>query len=136
MFVFEGKGVVKDYLGTLTDYAECLIERENDFENGSAGAVDSHTKKTSYKENKAQRLDQRNRIKKLQRELSKFETQIEKLKSEASDCQAKIDGSTDEGWTVLAELTDNLNNINAQVEKNELKWLEIAEELECISDTN
>ena len=26
LFVFEGDGVVKDYLGSLTDYAECLVE--------------------------------------------------------------------------------------------------------------
>jgi len=26
LFVFEGDGVVKDYLGSLTDYAECLID--------------------------------------------------------------------------------------------------------------
>ena len=27
LFVFEGDGVVKDYLGSLSDYAECLVER-------------------------------------------------------------------------------------------------------------
>jgi len=26
LFVFEGDGVVKDYLGSLTDYAECLVD--------------------------------------------------------------------------------------------------------------
>jgi len=26
LFVFEGDGIVKDYLGSLSDYAECLIE--------------------------------------------------------------------------------------------------------------
>jgi ATP-binding cassette subfamily F protein uup len=28
LFVFEGDGVVKDYLGSLTDYAECLVDEE------------------------------------------------------------------------------------------------------------
>ena len=28
LFVFEGDGVVKDYLGSLSDYAECLVEDE------------------------------------------------------------------------------------------------------------
>lgn len=28
LFVFEGDGVVKDYLGSLTDYAECLVDDE------------------------------------------------------------------------------------------------------------
>ena len=26
LFVFEGDGVVNDYLGSLTDYAECLVD--------------------------------------------------------------------------------------------------------------
>jgi ATP-binding cassette subfamily F protein uup len=25
LFVFEGDGIVKDYLGSLSDYAECLV---------------------------------------------------------------------------------------------------------------
>jgi len=28
LFVFEGDGIVKDYLGSLSDYAECLVEDE------------------------------------------------------------------------------------------------------------
>ena len=28
MFVFEGEGIVKDYLGSLTDYAETIIEEK------------------------------------------------------------------------------------------------------------
>jgi len=28
LFVFEGEGVVKDYLGSLSSYAECLIEED------------------------------------------------------------------------------------------------------------
>jgi len=29
LFVFEGDGVVKDYLGSLSDYAECMVEDKN-----------------------------------------------------------------------------------------------------------
>ena len=28
LFVFEGDGIVKDYLGSLTDYAETIIEEK------------------------------------------------------------------------------------------------------------
>ena len=28
LFVFEGEGIVKDYLGSLTDYAETIIEEK------------------------------------------------------------------------------------------------------------
>ena len=38
LFVFEGEGVVKDYIGSLSDYAECLVEQEdsNDGDSNSA----------------------------------------------------------------------------------------------------
>ncbi|KAL7504837.1 hypothetical protein ACHAXN_002377 [Cyclotella atomus] len=133
LFVFEGNGVVKDYLGTLTDYAECLIEQENESETPAA-VVDSDAKKASYKEDKAQRLEERNRLKKLKRDLSKIETMIEKLKAEASEYQTKIDNSSDEGWTVLAELTEKMDKVNEQVEEKEMEWLEIAEELEGLGE--
>ena len=29
LFVFEGDGVVNDYLGSLSDYAECLVADED-----------------------------------------------------------------------------------------------------------
>jgi ATP-binding cassette subfamily F protein uup len=28
LFVFEGDGIVKDCLGSLSDYAECLVDEE------------------------------------------------------------------------------------------------------------
>jgi ATP-binding cassette subfamily F protein uup len=133
LFVFEGDGVVKDYLGTLTDYAECLIEQENESDIPAA-VVDSDAKKASYKEEKTQRLEERNRLKKLKRDLSKIETTIEKLKAEAGEYQTKIDNSSDEGWTVLAELTEKMNKVNEQVEEKEIEWLEIAEELERLEE--
>jgi hypothetical protein len=33
LFVFEGDGVVKDYLGSLSDYAECLADEEKNNKN-------------------------------------------------------------------------------------------------------
>lgn len=135
LFVFEGRGVVKDYLGTLTDYAECLIEQENESDAGLALSVaDSETKKSSYKEDKAERLAQRNRYKKLKRDLAKIDTMIDKLKAEASEYQTKIDNSSDEGWTVLAELTEKMEKVNEKVEAKEIEWLEIAEELEGLEE--
>jgi ATP-binding cassette subfamily F protein uup len=28
LFVFEGDGIVNDYLGSLSDYAECLVDED------------------------------------------------------------------------------------------------------------
>lgn len=85
LFVFEGNGIVKDYLGSLSDYAECLVEQENIEEaaagGGSSTIVDSDSRKGSYKEDKEKRLERRNSIKKMKRDIDKIEPVLEKLRA-------------------------------------------------------
>lgn len=129
LFVFEGNGVVKDYLGSLSDYAECLVEQENEDDNSSTGPA-AEEKKESYKESKQERVQRMNSIKQMRKDLNRIEPLIEKLKAKAAEIQSNIDSSTDEGWTVLADLTDSLNKVEEEIEEKELEWLELAEKLE------
>lgn len=68
----------------------------------------------------------------MKRDLVKIEPAIEKLKKKAGDLQQQIADSADEGWTVLANLTDQLQEIDDEIEMKELEWLELAEELEIM----
>lgn len=131
LFVFEGDGMVKDYLGSLSEYAECLIEQENTFFS-SSNSADGNTeeKRTNYKEDKAQRNERRNTLRNLKKEMTNLENAIEKLKPKAEKLQQEIDSSGDEGWTVLAELTQKMDNINEEIDEKEMRWIEVAEELE------
>ena len=104
-------------------------------EASSASAnLDSDTKKQSYKEGKEKRLERRNAIKKLKRELGKIEPAIEKLKAKAGELQKELDNSSDEGWTVLADLTEKLQKVNDDIEEKEMEWLETAETLETLEE--
>ncbi|KAL9186085.1 hypothetical protein ACHAXT_005323, partial [Thalassiosira profunda] len=134
LFVFEGDGVVKDYLGSLSDYAECLVEQEKSVGVESGSASNDDAKKTSYKEDKAKRFERTNAIKKMQRELGKIEPAIEKLKAKAEGLQKEMDSSADEGWTVLADLTEQLQKVNEEIDDRELEWLEVAESLEALEE--
>jgi len=136
LFVFEGEGVIKDYIGSLSDYAECLVEQEdsNDGDSNSATSGGSDTKKAAYKEDKGKRLERRNSIKKMKRELGKIEPAIEKLKVKAQKLQTEIDSSSEEGWTVLAALTEKMQAINDDVDEKEMEWLELAEMLEALEE--
>ena len=127
LFVFEGNGIVNDYLGSLSDYAECLIEQENK-DDAAAGPVSTEEK--APVEDKATRVARMNSIKKMKKDFAKIEPLIEKLKAKAAELQSSIDSSSDEGWTVLADLTDNLNKVEEEIEEKELEWLELAEQLE------
>lgn len=130
LFVFEGNGIVKDYLGSLSDYAECLIEQENKDDAAARPAVSKEN--APEVEDKAQRVARMNSIKKMKKDLARIEPLIEKLKGKAVELQSAIDNSSDEGWTVLADLTDSLNKVEEEIEEKELEWLELAEQLEAL----
>jgi len=133
LFVLEGNGSIKDYLGSLSDYAECLIDQEKGAPIGDGAAVSTKgvtDKKESYKEDKEKRVERRNAIKKMKREMSNLEPAIEKLKAKAVKLQEELDNSPAEGWTVLAELTEKIQGINDEIDEKEMRWLELAEELE------
>lgn len=137
LFVFEGDGVVKDFGGTLSEYASCLVELENQKIQQASGAndggSDSVDKQEKYKEDKAKRNEERNFVRAAKKEMLNIERALEKLKAKAAEAQAEIDAtSSDEGWTVLAELTDNLNSLNEEIDEKEMRWLELGEELELM----
>lgn len=129
LFVFEGNGQVLDYAGSLSEYANVLIDNESATESNGA-TVDSTVKKEAYKEDKEIRNERRNAIRRMKKEMNNIENALEKLKPKAVKLQAEIDTSSDEGWTVLAELTDKLDQVNLQIDEKEMRWLELAEELE------
>jgi ATP-binding cassette subfamily F protein uup len=132
LFVFEGEGVVKDYLGSLSEYAECLIEQENVYFSSTTTDQNEVEKQGNYKEDKAKRNESRNELRKMKKEISNLENAMDKLKPKAAKIQSEIDSSGDEGWTVLAELTDKLNAINEEVDEREMRWLELSEEVEAL----
>lgn len=71
----------------------------------------------------------------MKKEINNLENAMEKLKGKAQELQSKIDStSADEGWTVLAELTEKMDNINEEVDEKEMRWLEVAEELSVLEE--
>ena len=66
--------------------------------------------------------------------MSKLEKQIEKLKDEISDIEGEIENSSDEGWSVLADLSEKMNEKKEQVDEKEFLWLELAEFIEDIEN--
>lgn len=136
LFIFEGGGSVLDYPGTLSEYASTLIEQENDKIMGQSAnspvVIMEESKKEAYKDDKAKRNEQRNNIKQLKREMESLEKSMEKLKQTATLKQKEMDdgSSTAAGWSVLAALTDEWNAIHERINEQEMKWMELAEQLE------
>jgi ABC transport system ATP-binding/permease protein len=109
LFVFEGEGEIKDFGGTLSEYARTLIEIEND--DVIAGGVKSleivsGVRKASYKEDRAKRNEQQNVVRRAKKYMDNLEVSIEKLKEKSAAIEAEILVSSEKGWSVLAELTE------------------------------
>lgn len=130
LFIFEGDGVVKDFQGSLSEYASCLVELEND----KVQSQITGDEKANYKEEKEQRNKVRNFIRQAKKEMINLERALEKLKTKAESIQSEVDNSSKEGWSVLADLTAQLEELNTKIEEKELRWLELAEELEQVDE--
>ena len=125
LFLFEGDGLIRDFTGSLSEYASCLVEIEN-----NKLAKPKETTQTTHKEDKAQRNAKSNRLRQAKREMVSTEKKIERFKQDVSVIEGDLEASAGEGWTVLAELTEKLDAANAKIEDLETKWLELAEEVE------
>lgn len=129
LFVFEGNGSVKDFAGTLSDYAEVLVEIEKS--SGDSESIGNGVaKKSNYKEDKQARTKRANELKANKKEMKNLENKMEKLRVEVAAFEEKIEESTDEGWTVLADLSEKLNAIKDDIDEKEMRWLELAEGIE------
>lgn len=129
LFIFEGNGEVKDFPGSLSEYASTLIDLENENIGGKTSDDDGQ-KKAAYKEDRAKRNELRNASRRAKKDMDKVEKFIEKLKMKAKTTQDEIDQSGAAGWSVLAALADQLNEIKKEIEEKELKWMELAELVE------
>jgi ABC transport system ATP-binding/permease protein len=128
LFVFEGNGVIKDYAGSLSDYAECLIEIEQS--TGQSSNENEDDKKASYKLDKQVRMQRNNDLKKYKKEIISIEKKIDKLKTEVMKIEQDIEAKADEGWSVQAKLTDEMNAKLSEIDELELNWLDISEQIE------
>jgi ATP-binding cassette subfamily F protein uup len=133
LFVFEGEGEIKDFIGSLSEYASTLVEMENESITGqSSEGADSSEKKVHYKEDKARRNEQRNLLRRAKKDMDNLDRSVEQLKKKSLEIQNQINNSSNEGWTVLAELQETLNQVTEEIDLKELTWMDLAEQVESM----
>lgn len=128
IFIFEGDGKVIDFDGSLSEYARTLVDMEN--ESIAPTTVESTERKVAYKEDRAKRNEHRNNLRRAKKDMDNLEKSIDKLKEKATALEKDIEGNQDEGWSVLAELSAKLEAVNGEIDEKEIRWMELAEELE------
>ena len=121
LFVFEGNGRIKDFVGQYSEYREYIKEKEameRNAERSTAPAKpqqqrthDTSKRKLSYKE---------------QRELEQIEKDLQSLGEERSHLETEISSGT-LPYDRLAEVSKRIEEIIATIDEKEMRWLELNE---------
>lgn len=120
LFVFEGEGGIKDYPGNYTDYREERASRVQELSNRQSGAGKKN-KPQKEKKSDTQKLSYNE-----QRELEQLEVSIEKLEKRKKEIVEEMNnGSGDHD--LLAQLGEELKTLDAQLEKEGDRWLELSD---------
>lgn len=125
LFVFEGKGVIKDYVGNYSEYREMVKEAEkqklNVEKDNSLTKLKSNNKAESNKTPKKKRLSYKEK-----KELESIETKLERLSKKKS----RLEEALNSGSLSPEQLIENSNQYAEylkEIETLEHRWLELSE---------
>lgn len=121
LFVFEGGGKIKDFVGKYSEYREYMREVEEERRHAERAATpakpaqqrshDTTKRKLSFKE---------------QRELEQIEQELATLTEERSELEEKL-SSGSLPFEELQEVSKHIELVIATIDEKELRWLELNE---------
>lgn len=118
LFVFEGNGHIRDFLGDYTDYRTEQKERDR---------AQRREDRTEQKERKAEVAELKPGLNQDQRkEVKRLEKKISQLEEKRAEITATFD-DTSLSTERITELSKALAATNAEIEELEMKWMELAE---------
>ena len=132
LFIFCGEGLVKDFVGSYSEYREFIKEYEAE-QRSIARAEEKAAKEKAAKEaGRTSDTESTARKKKLsykeQRELEQLEKDLEALAAEKADLEAKLSSGTMPFDQLQAE-SERIGQIMELTDEKELRWLELSENL-------
>lgn len=132
LFIFCGEGLVKDFVGSYSEYREFIKEYEAE-QRSIARAEEKAAKEKAAKEaGRTSDTESPARKKKLsykeQRELEQLEKDLEALAAEKADLEAKLSSGT-MPFDQLQATSERIGQIMELTDEKELRWLELSENL-------
>ncbi|MFZ4634938.1 MAG: ATP-binding cassette domain-containing protein, partial [Saprospiraceae bacterium] len=117
LFVFEGKGIIRDFNGTYAEYR--AIKRSEALDNKKVPDKIQATATAPAEKGPSLSSTERNEFKKLEKDIA----QLEQRKKTILERFNADNLSTDEA----GKLSTELGSVQASLEEKELRWLELAE---------
>ena len=125
LFVFCGNGVVKDFVGSYSEYREYIKEYES-----QQRSAERAIEKAEKAERGTQKQDKPAQKKKLtykeQRELEQIEKDLEALAAEKTTLEEALSSGT-LPFDKLQETSERIGQIIAETDEKEMRWLELSE---------
>ena len=132
LFIFCGEGLVKDFVGSYSEYREFIKEYEAE-QRSIARAEEKAAKEKAAKEAaRTSGAEPPAKKKKLsykeQKELEQLEKDLEALAAEKADLEAKLSSGT-MPFAQLQATSERIGQIMELTDEKELRWLELSENL-------
>lgn len=128
LFIFEGNGIIKDFVGSYSGYRQYMKDKEA--ERKAAGAerkaVEAERKAKENRQSDAGKTGKRKLSYKEQRELEQLEKDLEALNSE----KAALEEALSSGTLSTEELTISSARIGKVInllDEKEMRWLELSD---------
>lgn len=119
LFVFEGNGHIKDFVGQYSEYREYIRERE--------AAERSEQRSNATPKAKPQSVREKRKLSfKEQRELEQLEADLATLGDERTALESELSSGT-LPYDRLTEVSKRIEEIIATIDEKELRWLELNE---------
>lgn len=123
LFVFEGDGVIKDFVGSYSDYREYIKEKEKQKRAQERAQLQKEAQKRVVQQqvqpNKKRKLSYKE-----QRELEQIEKDLEVLGKEKSELEEMLSGGTISGMQ-LQQASVRIGEVIALLDEKEMRWLEL-----------
>jgi ATP-binding cassette subfamily F protein uup len=132
LFIFCGDGVVKDFIGSYSEYREYIKEYEAEQKSAARAEEKAAKEKAAKEAAKATPQEAPAKKKKLtfkeQREFEQLEKDLESLAAEKADLEAKLSSGT-LPFDQLQAASERVGQLINLIDEKELRWLELSENL-------
>lgn len=121
LFVFEGDGRIKDFVGQYSEYREYIKERESAERNTERSATPQKSSQQRQHDTSKRKLTYKE-----QRELEQIESDLSSLAEERAQLESEISSGT-LPYDRLSEVSKRIEAIIAETDEKEMRWLELNE---------
>ena len=129
LFIFCGDGLVKDFVGSYSEYREYIKEYEAELRSAARAQEKADKDKTSKEASKAANFTQKKKLTyKEQREFEQIEKDLEALAEEKTELEDKLSSGNME-FDELQKASERIAEIISLTDEKEMRWLELSEGL-------